>query len=160
MNTSPAVKPGKYLVGVDAREESRTALRLACMKARLRQGSVDMVHVVPPADFQTLGAVADRMREERLSEGQQLLTRLADEAATQFGIAPNLILCEGSTGDEIIATAVKDPEIIMVVVGIAEHTSGRGKLVTWLASQLGSKLFIPILMVPGKLTDQQLQSLI
>ncbi len=33
-------------------------------------------------------------------------------------------------------------------------------LAAWLAGQLGHKLFIPLLMVPGNLTDHQLQSLI
>lgn len=161
MTSAPTPKPVKYLVGVDGREESKVALRLACMKARSRRGSVDIVHVIPPVDFQTLGGIADRMREERMAEGQQLLKRHADEAAAGYSVTPRLILCEGATGDEIISTAVKDPDIIMIVLGIATtHGNGRGTLASWLASQLGSKLPIPLLMVPGNLTDQQLESLI
>ena len=43
-----------------------------------RGGAVDLLHVMPPADFQTLGSVADRMKEERRAEGEQLLTKLAE----------------------------------------------------------------------------------
>jgi hypothetical protein len=156
----PALKPPKYLVCVDAREESRVALRLACMKANVRGGSVDMMHVVAPADFQTLGAIADRMREERLKEGEQLLKTLADDASRAYGVRPNLILREGPTGDEILAVALEDADVIMIVLGIAQQNTGRGKLASWLAGQLGHKLFIPLLMVPGNLTDQQLESLV
>lgn len=155
-----AAKPPKYLVCVDAREESRTALRLACMKAAGRNGSVSMMHVVAPADFQTLGAIADRMKEERQKEGEQLLKTLADEASRTFNIRPSLILREGPTGDEIIAATLEDADVIMVVIGIAKEGTNRGKLASWLASQLGHKLFIPLLMVPGNLTDQQLEALV
>lgn len=153
------VRSAKYLVCVDNREESRVALRLACMKAVARGSRVGMLHVIPPGDFQTLGMVADRMREERHAEAEQLLTKLADEANTAFGIRPSIMLREGIIGDEILATALEDPDVNMIVIGIAQAT-GRGTLAAWLAAQLGHKLFIPLLMVPGNLTDQQLQSLI
>ena len=154
------VRAPKYLVCIDGREESRTALRLACMKARARGSAVGMLHVITPADFQTLGAIADRMREERHREGEQLLQKLADEAATRYGIAPTMVLREGQTGDEILTAVLEDPDINMIVIGVAQASNTRGKLAAWLASQLGGKLLIPLMMVPGNLTDQQLESLI
>ena len=160
MQPTNAVKSVRYMVCVDGRDESQVALRLACMKAQARKGAVDMVHVIPPADFQTLGAIADRMREERNQEGKELLEGLAAQARAQYGVSPNLILREGPTGDEIIAAAMENPDVIMVVLGIASHQTSRGKLAAWLAGQLGLKLFIPLLMVPGNLTDEQLQTLI
>ena len=161
MQASPnLLERAKYLVGVDRHAESRVALRLACMKANARGSRVIVVHVVEPADFQTLGAIADRMREERKQEGQQLLSQLAEEAYATYGIKPQTILREGATGDEILETVLADIDVNMIVIGIAEHGTGRGKLAAWLASQLGSKLLVPLLMVPGNLTDQQLQSAI
>lgn len=159
MNTS-VLKAPKYLVCVDSREECKAALRLACMKARARSGVVHLLHVIAPADFQTLGTIADRMREERQKEGEQLLKTLSDEAVAGFGITPTPLLREGAAGDEIVAAALEDHDIIMLVLGTAHHAHGRGKLALWLAGQLGSKLFVPLLMVPGNLTDQQLQNLI
>ena len=159
--TSPSIfKGNKYLVCVDSREESRIALRLACMKSNARGHKVTLLHVIAPADFQTLGTIADRMREERMQEGQQLLDTLAEEAFATYGIRPEKVLREGAAGDEIVGTIAVDPDINMIAIGVASHTSGRGKLTTWLASQLGSKLFVPLLMIPGNLTDQQLQSLV
>ena len=158
-SVSPLEK-SKYLVGIDQHDESKVALRLACMKANARGSQVIMVHVITPADFQTLGAIADRMREERKREGQQLLSELAEEAYSTYGIRPQTVLREGPTGDEILEAALVDAYVSMIVIGIAEHGTGRGKLASWLATQLGNKLLIPLLMVPGNLTDQQLHSLI
>ncbi len=157
---NPGFKATKFLVCIDDREESKIALRLACMKANARGSRVCMLHVIQPADFQTLGAIADRMREERKAEGQQLLSTLAEEAYATYGVRPDMVLREGSTGDEIIGAAFEDPDVNMIALGVAQVASGRGKLTAWLASQLGSKLYVPLLMVPGNLTDQQLQSLV
>lgn len=150
----------KYLVCVDSREESRVGLRLACMKAAARGSAVSLLHVLPPADFQVVGAVADRMREERTQEARKLLDMLTAEAEATYGVKPGAILREGTVGDQILAAVLEDPEVSMLVISIAQQGAGRGTLSTWLAGQLGSKLLVPLLMVPGNLTDQQLQTLI
>jgi nucleotide-binding universal stress UspA family protein len=151
----------KYLVCVDGRKECRVALRLACMKAQARSGEITLLHVVPPVDFQTLGGIADRMRAERLREGEAFLAELAKEANDTFGIHTNMLLLEGSSGDKIIETAMGDPNYVIIVLGISHtQTAPSGKLSAWLAAQLNSTLLVPILMVPGSLTDQQLSSLV
>jgi len=156
----PTARPAKYLVCVDQREESHAALRLACMKARVRNGSVVMLHVVAPGDFQTLGAIAEKMREERQEEARALLQKLAAHAQEHYGVEPAAVLLEGVIGDEIVAAAMADADITMMVIGTAQSGSGRGSLASWLAAELGSKLFIPLLMVPGNLTDYQLVNLV
>lgn len=156
-----ATSSRRYLVCVDGRKECRVALRMACMKAQARGGQITLLNVVPPADFQTLGSIADRMRIERLQEGETLLASLSDEAQGDFGITPTLLLLEGSAGEKIVETAMNDPNIVILVVGISQNQhSGVGKLSAWLIGQLNTTLFIPILMVPGNLTDQQLSNLV
>lgn len=154
----PSASP-KFLVCVDQHEESVAALKFACMKAITSAATVDIIHVLPPADFQTLGAVADRISEERRSEGEGLLKKLSEEVEQLYGVSPGLILREGSTGDEILKTISELSNISVLIVGTAHHMRGRGKLGAWLAQQLGQKLFIPLLMVPGNLTEEQIQAL-
>jgi len=150
----------KYLVCVDKREESRVALRLAYMKAKARGHQVNILHVITPGDFQTIGTVAERMREEQQKEGQKLLDTLAENAMSVYGLQPTTLLREGTVGDEIVATLAEDPNINMLVIGVAHQSSGRGKVTAWIAGQLGNKIFVPVMMIPGNLTDQQLQGLI
>ncbi len=160
MENTPASNR-RYLVCVDARKECRVALHLACMKAKDRGGRITLLHVVPPIDFQTLGSIADRMRIERLREGEKLLSDFSKEAQDNFGITPTLLLLEGAAGEKIIETAMADPNIVIIVLGITQqqNTPG-GKLSAWLAGQLNHTLFVPILMVPGTLTNQQLSTLV
>ena len=151
----------QYLVCVDGREECKVALRLACMKARKSGGGVSLLHVVHPADFQTLGAIADRMREERLAEGKQILEKMKNQVVNDFTITHELLLVEGAAGDKIVETAMTNPDVIMIAIGVAaQNQAGRGKLTTWLVGQLGGNLLVPILLVPNNLTDEQLNNLI
>lgn len=160
-NTTKEASNRRYLVCVDSRSECRVALRLACMKVLAKTGQITLLHVVSPVDFQTLGAIADRMRVERLREGEELLAKLSAEAQKSFGITPTLLLLEGSAGDKIIETIRNDPSIIILVLGITQQQhSGLGKLSAWLAGQLNSNLMVPILMVPGNLSDEQLATLV
>lgn len=149
----------KFLVCVDQHEESVAALKFACLKAISRGAIIDIVHVLPPADFQTLGMIADRMSEEQRAEGETLLKKLRDEAQRLYGITPGLILREGSTGDELIRVVEEMQDVSLLIVGTAHHMKGRGKLAAWLAQQLGQKLYIPLLMVPGNLNDEQIKVL-
>ena len=72
MTPPPAPFAPKYLVPVCDSEESRFALKLACLKAQRHHGLVDMLHVIEPADFQTLSTIAERMQEERYEEAKGL----------------------------------------------------------------------------------------
>ncbi|MBV8939023.1 MAG: universal stress protein, partial [Alphaproteobacteria bacterium] len=142
-------RPPKYLVCVDERPESRVALRLACAKAVVRGGRVEILHVLLPADFQSLNAVADLMREEQRADAEALLQRLSAEAYETYGIMPSVSLRDGQIGEAIVTAATEDYDASMLVLGVAEQGSGRGGLVSWLANQLGARLVIPLLLVPG-----------
>lgn len=151
----------KYLVCVDNHDECKVAVRLACMKSLARGGSVSLLHIVPPADFQTLGGIAEKMREERKAEGEELLKNICTEAEANFSVKPDCLLAEGAAGEKIIESAMTDKDVIMLVLGVAhKHYSGRGKLAAWLGGQLGDTLLVPMLLVPGNLTDEQLASLV
>jgi nucleotide-binding universal stress UspA family protein len=151
--------PGKYLVCVAQNEESRIALRFACIKAKKRGGKVGMIHVTEPADVQTLFAVADKMNEERREEAESLMHKLAKEAHDSTGVMPSITICEGTIGEEIINAAIEDHDANMLVLGVASPSSNHGKLIAWIANQLSSKILIPMMLVPGNLTDQQMEEL-
>ncbi len=147
--------PLKFLVCVDKQEESKVALRLASIKAAKRSGLVDILHVIEPAEAQSLFGVSDKMREEKVEEAQTLLNELSAISEEITGKAPTLLLREGPIGETIVQVAEEDIGVNMLVLGVATGSS-RGKLVAWLSTQLGEKLLMPMMLVPGNLTDQQI----
>lgn len=150
----------KYLVCVDGSAESHVALKLACLRVRRRKGSsVDLLHVISPIDFQTLHAIQDRMQEEKRAEAETLMQRFAQEAQQLSGVMPTIVLREGKPAVEILAAASEDKDVNMLVLGVSEKSGTRGSTLSWLTAQVGKKLSVPLLLVPGNLSDQQIEDL-
>lgn len=152
-------KKVKFLVCVDEAEQSKVALRVACLKAKKVGGLVDMLHVIEPADFQGLFSVAEKMSIDKREEAEKLLQGFASEAQDWAGIIPTLLVREGGVKEQIFEAIKEDPSISMLVVGVAPKSKMNRELLNSLADQLGEKLMIPIMAVPGNLTYQQIEDL-
>ena len=149
----------KYLVCVDGSHQSKVAVRFACLRARNTGGRVALLHVIPPAEFQHWMAVEDAMQKERRQETEKLLQDLAAEVNEWAGIMPELFVRDGELGEQILALLEEDTGINALVVGAAPPTAAHGELISWLASELAGSLRIPLTIVPGNLTDDQIVSL-
>lgn len=149
----------KYLVCVDHTDVSRSALRFACSKARKRNIRIDVLHVMPPVDGQLVGAVADKMRQEQRADAEKLLQSLAHEAVGEFGITPSLLIREGIPADQILAQTQEDYFTNMLVLGVSPQSSGRRKVINTLTNYYADKLHIPIMLVPGNMTDEEMDKL-
>ncbi len=149
----------KYLVCVDGSAHSRVAVRFACLRAKNSHGKVVLLTAIEPAEFQHWMAVQDVMLEEKREEAEHVLQDLAAEVNEWAGVMPELVVRDGHIGDEILAAVEDDPMISFLVVGAAPPTGRGGKLISWLASQLAGRLSIPLVVVPGNLTDEQLVDL-
>lgn len=148
-----------FLVVVDATEEMRLALRFACHRARHTGGRVALLYVMEPADFQHWMAVEEKMREERRDEAERVLQDLAAEAKELTGKMPVLHVREGVAGDEIVKLIEEEPGISVLVLGAGTDKNGPGPLVTSLAGKLSGEFPIPITVVPGNLSEEQIDAL-
>jgi nucleotide-binding universal stress UspA family protein len=154
----PKHVPGQatYLVCVDGSAHSRVAVRFACLRAKNTGGKVSLLTAIEPAEFQHWMAVEDVMLEERREEAEHLLQDLATEVNEWAGVMPSLTVRDGHIGDEILSVIEDDPSINFLVVGAAPPPAKHGKLIAWLAGQLAGRLSIPLVIVPGNLSDEQL----
>jgi nucleotide-binding universal stress UspA family protein len=154
-------KKVNYLVCVNAEKYSEVALHFACNLAKRNNGSVIILHVIESTDFQTtIGAIADKMREEIFQEAEDLLKHLADKVKKWSDIMPVIVVREGLIENEIISLVEEDRGINMLVVGTApEKSLLKSKVLPAIVASLGSKLQIPMLIVPGNLTTKQIDEL-
>ncbi len=149
----------KFLVCIDQRPQSRVAARYAAMRARNTGGRVALLHVIEPAEFQHWMAVGDVMEDERRVEAEMLIQSSAAEIHELVGSIPEVILREGELGEEILAQVEADPSIDRLVVGAAAPEDKRFSLITFLAGKLVGRLSIPLIVVPGNLTDAQIENM-
>src|SRR3546814_10755222 len=77
----------------------------------------------------------------------------------ESGLMPELVIREGTVREEVLALIDADPDIRMLVLAAAPGGQGPGPLVTALAGQMAGDLSFPITVVPGSLTDEQIDRL-
>lgn len=147
------------LVVIDESAELHVALRFACLRARHTGGRVAMLYVIEPADSQQWMAVEDLMREERRAEAESTVKQLSEQVFELSGIMPILFLREGKVRDVLLKLIEEEPSISILVLGAATGPEGPGPLVTHLAGKIAGRLRIPVTIVPGGLTDDQIAAL-
>jgi nucleotide-binding universal stress UspA family protein len=145
-----------FLVVVDETEEMEVALRFACRRARHTGGRVALLYVIEPAEFQHWMAVEDLMREEARSEGEQLLQKLAARVNELVGSIPILYVREGKVRDELFKLLDEEPRVSILVLGANPGSRGPGPLVSALTGKMIGKLRIPVTVVPGNLSDEEI----
>ena len=149
-------KRTKFLVIVDDTPECRLAMRFAFRRAARTFGGVVMLYVIEPADFQHWMAVENLMREEAREKAEEILQDLATEVQQESGIMPEFRIREGRTQDEVLALLEEDPDIRLLVLGASVDKEGPGPLVSRLAGQVSGSMRVPITVVPGNLTVEEI----
>jgi len=157
MDTANA--PRVFLVIVDESDEMQVALHYASRRAQRTGGRVAMLRVIPREESHGLASVEALMREEARQEAEQLLQRLARTVIDDTGILPIIYLKEGSLRDELMDLVTHDPSISILVLAAGTSQDGPGPLVSYLASKGMAKLRIPVTIVPGSLTPEQIDTI-
>ncbi len=151
--------PRIFLVVVDESEEMRVALRYAALRARHTGGRVALLYVIEPTDLQQWMAVESLMREERREEAEALLSKLSAEVSELCGTLAILHIREGFRRDELLALLDEEPSISILVLAAGTGPEGPGPLVTQLVGKMSGRMRVPIAVVPGSLTDEQIAAL-
>ena len=149
----------KFLVVIDDSPECDRALYFASRRA-LRIGStVLMLRVIETHDHgpQWLG-VADIMRAEAHEEASAVLDRHASRAAGITGVMPQRVIREGDKATELLALIEEDEDIALLVLAAATDHEGPGPLVSSLIRNAG-EFPVPVAIVPGNLSDEDLDSM-
>jgi len=155
----PKASDRVFLVVVDDTPELKVAIKYACKRAWKTGGRVSLLHVIEPADFQQWMGVGQIMRDEARQAAEQLMQKIAAEVHHMSGAMPVLVLREGSRRDELLKLIDEDPSISILVLAAATGPKGPGPLVTAFAGKLGSQLRIPLTIVPGRLTEAEIDAI-
>lgn len=147
-----------FLVVVDETEEMRVALRYAALRAFHTGGKVALLSVVEPPGVQISQAVEERMAEERREDAEKLLTSLTADVKSTCGTVPIVYIREGRRREELLALIHEEPSITVLVLAAGAGQEGPGPLITALIGRSG-QLHIPITIVPGGLSDEQIAAL-
>ena len=149
----------KCLVVVDDTAEGDRAVYYASRWAVRVGGGVVMLRVIDTGDRnqQWLG-VADIMRAEAEEIANAALDRASGRANGIAAIRPDRVFREGDPGEQILDVIDNDVDISMLVLAASAGAEGPGPIITLLAKSAGT-FPIPITVVPGNLTDIDIDAL-
>jgi hypothetical protein len=151
--------PRVFLVVVDESVEMPVALYYASRRAMRTGGRVALLRVMPREESHGLASVAALIKEEARQEAEQLLQRLARTVIDVTGAIPVVYLLEGSLRDELLRLINDDPTISILVLAAGTGPEGPGPLVSYLAGKAVGRLRIPLTIVPGSLSREQIDAI-
>ncbi len=150
----------KFLVVVDDTPECRVAVRFAARRAERTGASLVLLRVIVPDPSHTHWiAVEERMREEAFDEAEVLLQDIASDINEWAGLVPAVAIRQGQIKDEVLGQIDEDSGVDVLVLAASPGTDGPGPLVTALAGKLSGSMRIPVTVVPGNLTDSEVDRL-
>ena len=149
----------KFLAVVDHSPECHVALRFAARRAQHTGGLVTLLYVISPSDFQQWAGVERMMRQEARDEAEQFLQQAAIHVNEITGTMPELVIREGRPADEIRALLRDDKAISILILASGVSSEGPGPLVSLIAGPSAGGYPIPVTVVPGSLTDEQVDAL-
>jgi nucleotide-binding universal stress UspA family protein len=155
----PEVTPAQarvFLVVVDDTPELKLAIRYACLRAKKTSGRVAMLHVTAPEDMQEWIGVSRLIKEESRQQAEALMQKMAGEVQKLSGNMPVLYFREGDRRDEVMKLIDEEPSISILILGASTGPKGPGPLVQALTSKYVGKLRVPVTIVPGQLSNDDI----
>lgn len=152
----------KFLVVADDTAEFQVALRFACRRARSTGGYVALLRVIEPAVFEHWSGVRDEIARQQRQEAEAALQTSAEYVQAETGLAPEFLIVEADSNRAALKQVLsEDPDIKIMVLAAAAGGRGPGPLVSAIAKdgvKFGSRK-VPITIVPGDLTDDEIADL-
>jgi hypothetical protein len=119
---------------------------------------VALLRVTEPPGQTEWAGVEEMMREERRAEAEQMLQGLAAEVNRITGTMPVLYLREGEARDELLKLLAEEKGISVLVLASSTSSEGPGPLITALTGRYNRQLRTPLVIVPGGLTEDELET--
>lgn len=148
-----------FLIVVDGSSELNAALSFACKRAINTNGKVALFHAVEPADFHHFASIAELMEIEARSEAEKLIQRIAADVQKQTNEMPILFLRQGKTIEQLLKLIQEERDISFLVLGARMGEEGPGPLISAVSNQLAGKVSLPLTIIPGNLSEEEIEAL-
>lgn len=152
----------KFLLVVDESQEVESALYYAASRVQRSSGSLTMLYVIEPGEYQHWAGVRQVQLEEETTKAKALfrLLRRKLNLAGFEEIEVEDVIREGKAAEEIVKLIAEDEDIAILVLGASHDAKGPGPLVSSLAAGNAAGGFpVPVTVVPGKLSLEEIKAL-
>lgn len=146
----------KFLVVVDQSPELDRALYYAARRAERTGGGVVLLYTIEDQDFRGFLGVEKMMRAQAREQAETTLAQVAERARAIASVDPDMVIREGNRADSVLRLIDEDEDIAVLVLAAGTGSDGPGPLVSSLAGRASATFPIPITIVPGHLSDDDI----
>ena len=114
---------------------------------------------IEPAESHTWQAVGELMEEEQRAEAEAVMQRFAEEVAKLSGKTPVIFIRQGTARDALLKLIEEEPTVSILILAAGTGRGGPGPLISALTGKFFPRLTIPLTIVPGTLTDDEIDAL-
>tara|TARA_Y100000991_G_scaffold204289_1_gene179687 strand:+ start:157 stop:663 length:507 start_codon:yes stop_codon:yes gene_type:complete len=161
-NKSKAFKPRSrlFLVVADDSKELHQALYYAARRAATAGGEVALFRCIEPIEGQLWGGVTEIMEAEAEQTSKNLLQELSEYCEKLGAPKPKTFVRKGILHEELFNLIDKEKTIRVLVLGVSTEHGNPGPLINYVINKGSNECRVPITIVPGNLTDDQIDAII
>lgn len=149
----------KFLVLLDESEECDRAIYFAARRAVRTNSGLVILAVAGDAGFHEWLGVGDMIREEEDKVAEAMLERAAERSRTIAGIQPELVLRRGGKAEKILELIQEDEDISFLVLAASASSEGPGPLISTVVNKSAGTFPIPVVIVPGEMSDDDIDAI-
>jgi len=144
------------LVCIDTTNASAVTLHYACLKAKRLGFSVQILSVLESSHKNLLFG-SHIIGLEKRKNLEKYLQKLIDESTKGTEIVPVVSIREGDIATEIMREIKSTPNCMMLIFGKSQNSQSDNTVLPRIAQKIGTKIRIPILIVPENLDENLLK---
>ena len=149
-----------FLVVADDSKELHQALYYAARRAATAGGEVALFRCIEPIEGQLWGGVTEIMEAEAEQASKNLLIELSEYCEKLGAPKPRKFVRKGILHEELFNLIDKEKAIRVLVLGVSTEHGNPGPLINYIINKGSNECRVPITIVPGNLTDEQIDALV
>ena len=149
-----------FLVVADDSKELHQALYYAARRAATAGGEVALFRCIEPIEGQLWGGVTEIMEAEAEIASKNLLLELSEYCEKLGAPKPRTFVRKGILHEQLFNLIDKEKAIRVLVLGVSTEHGNPGPLINYVINKGSNECRVPITIVPGNLTDEQIDSLV
>ena len=146
----------KFLIVIDESEELEKAIYFAANRAIHTDGKLSLLHIVDPAVNAQWSRIENLIEQEATSEAKKLCREWARKIKSRFDIECEVVIKMGDPCEELLKLVDEDKNIRFLVLASNANNEDPGPLIKALTGKRIKDLSIPIVVIPGSLSEKDI----
>tara|TARA_B110000967_G_C18350907_1_gene301205 strand:+ start:51 stop:512 length:462 start_codon:yes stop_codon:yes gene_type:complete len=146
----------KFLIVIDESKELEKAIYFAANRAIHTEGELSLLYIVDPAANAQWSRIENLIEQEATSEAKKLCRIWSQKIKSRFGIESEVIIKMGDRCEELLKLVQEDRSIRFLVLASSANNEEPGPLIKALTGKKIKNLSIPMVIIPGSLSEKDI----